>query len=73
MAANKRAYNKNKKRINIPGFRKGKAPLSIIERMYGEDFFYEDAMEELFPSLIAQAYDETKIDAVANPYDNTVK
>ncbi|NLP48297.1 MAG: trigger factor [Clostridiales bacterium] len=73
MAANKRAYNKNKKRINIPGFRKGKAPLSIIERMYGEDFFYEDAMEELFPSLIAQAYEETKIDAVANPYDYTVK
>ena len=39
----KKVYQKNVKKISVPGFRKGKAPLSIIESMYGESFFYEDA------------------------------
>ena len=45
-AAVQRSYLKNRKQITIPGFRKGKAPRPMIEKMYGSDFFYEDALEE---------------------------
>ena len=46
-AAVKTAYRKNKNQINIPGFRKGKAPLAVIEGMYGPEVFYQDALDEL--------------------------
>lgn len=61
------AYRKNVKRINIPGFRKGKAPRKIIELNYGPDVFVEDAVELLLPRLYEDALDETEIKAVDRP------
>ena len=46
-----KAYNKCKKDIAVPGFRKGKAPRKIVESMYGEKVFFEDGVNEIFPSL----------------------
>ena len=43
------AYIKNRSKINIPGFRKGKAPRKIIEGMFGASVFYEDALEDIYP------------------------
>ncbi len=61
-AAMQKAYLKNRGKINVPGFRKGKAPRKLIENMYGESVFYDDAFE-----IVAQpAYDEAlKADAIA--------
>lgn len=68
-AVNK-AYRKNLKTMNVPGFRKGKAPKSIIEKMYGKGVFYEDALQELIPPAYEEALKESKIDAVSAPeYD----
>lgn len=68
-AVNK-AYRKNVKTMNVPGFRKGKAPKSIIEKMYGKGVFYEDALQELIPPAYEEALKESKIDAVSAPeYD----
>ncbi|HKM43220.1 MAG TPA: trigger factor [Limnochordia bacterium] len=61
------AYRKNVKKINIPGFRKGKAPRQIIEMNYGPDVFVEDAVEILVPRLYGQAVQETEIQAVDQP------
>ena len=66
-AAVEKIYKQQRGRIAIPGFRKGKAPRKIIERMYGADIFYEDAINELYPDLFAQAVEQEKIDAVAYP------
>lgn len=65
-AVNK-AYKKNVGRINIPGFRKGKAPRVIVERYYGKEIFYEDAVNLVLPSTYDKAIDENKIEAVAQP------
>ncbi len=46
-----RAYQKNKNKINLPGFRKGKAPRKMLEQMYGKELFYEDAANDLIPGL----------------------
>lgn len=62
-----KAYTKAKNKINIPGFRRGKAPRSIIEKMYGAEVFYEDAVNSLAPQLVAEAVDELKITLVDNP------
>ncbi len=72
-AAVQRSYLKNRKQITIPGFRKGKAPRPMIEKMYGSDFFYEDALEELFPVEIEAAYKEADIHPVDQPKDLDVK
>ncbi len=61
------AYRKNVGKINIPGFRKGKAPRKIIEMNYGPDVFMEDAVEILLPRLYKQAAQETEIKAVDQP------
>jgi trigger factor len=61
------AYNKNKKRFNIPGFRKGKAPRKIIEVNYGKGVFYEDAINALFPDVYQEAIKEHNIDPVDRP------
>ena len=67
------SYFKNRKNIQIPGFRKGKAPKHLIEAMYGEDFFYEDALEAIFPGEVEAAYKEADIKAVDQPRDLDVK
>jgi len=72
-AAVLKVFNKKKNSILVPGFRKGKAPLSLIERTYGKSVFYDDAVEMLFPTVMAQAYQEGDIKAVDNPYDFDMK
>ena len=62
-----KAYRKVKNDIYIPGFRKGKAPRKIVERMYGESVFYEDAINVLFPEIWDQAVKEADIVAVGSP------
>lgn len=58
-------YRKEVKKISIPGFRKGKAPKAIIEKMYGEGVFYDDAIENIYPIALADAVEEAKLDVVA--------
>lgn len=62
-----KAYIKNAKRFNIPGFRKGKAPKSLIEKYYGEGVFYEDAINEVCPIAYEQAVDEHNLEPVDTP------
>ena len=66
-AAVQKAYLKMRKRVNIPGFRKGKAPRKLIEREYGESVFYEDAVNEVGPKAVDDAVKESGIDIVAQP------
>ncbi len=63
----KKAYRKNVSKFSIPGFRKGKAPLKIVERYYGEGIFYEDAIDLLFPDVYRDAVKETKIEPIDQP------
>lgn len=62
-----KVYKKNAPKINVPGFRKGKAPKSIIEKMYGKGVFYEDALNNLIPAEYEAAVKESAIDPVAQP------
>ena len=66
-AAIEKVYKKQRNKINVPGFRKGKAPRKIIEGMYGASVFYEDAINELYPEAYATAVDQEKLDVVAWP------
>ena len=66
-AAITKAYNKNKGKYNIPGFRKGKAPKQVIESQYGKGVFYNDAIEILFPEVYPTAIDELNIDPIDRP------
>ncbi|MBQ8541830.1 MAG: trigger factor [Clostridia bacterium] len=66
-AAIERSYKKNVKNINIPGFRKGKAPRKFIEKMYGEAIFYEDAINFAFPAAYDEAVKELGLDTVSQP------
>ena len=61
------AYRKLVKRINVPGFRKGKAPRKVIEMQYGPEVFYDDAIEEIFPDLYRAAIEEHSIQPVDRP------
>ncbi len=61
------AYQKNRKSINIPGFRKGKAPRQLIEKMYGKEIFYNDAIDEMLPGEYAQAVEECGEEIVSRP------
>lgn len=63
----KTSYNKNKNRFNIPGFRKGKAPQAMVEKMYGVGVLYEDAAEEIIDSTYAQAMKDSELDIVSRP------
>ena len=66
-AAVSAVYRKQAKNITVPGFRKGKAPRAIIEKMYGAGVFYEDAINDLIPEAYTKAIEEAKIDAVGRP------
>ena len=61
------AYQKQKKNISIPGFRKGKVPRQMIEKMYGPGVFYEDAANSILPSAYADAAKESGLDIVSQP------
>ena len=66
-AAINKAYNKNKGRFNIAGFRKGKAPRRIIENNYGKGVFYEDAIDIVFPEVYPSALDELQLAPIDRP------
>ena len=61
------AYKKNRSQISVAGFRKGKAPLAIIERMYGKEIFYNDAADECMQNSYGPAVDESGLDIVSSP------
>ncbi|MBQ5952941.1 MAG: trigger factor [Lachnospiraceae bacterium] len=66
-AAEERAYQKNRSKINIPGFRKGKAPKKMIENMYGADVFMEDAVNDLLPDAYEEACNESGLEIMSRP------
>ena len=66
-AAVQKVYLKNRGRINVPGFRKGKAPRKIIEGMYGTGVFYDDAVNDVYPGAYEQAVKEQGLDDVGYP------
>ena len=61
------AYLKNRRKFSLPGFRKGKAPRVMIEKMYGVEIFYEDAANIILPEAYAKALDESELEVVARP------
>ena len=61
------AYNKNKKQISVPGFRKGKAPRKMVEKMYGKEIFYEDAINAVLPEMYDEAVKELNLDVMSRP------
>lgn len=66
-AAVDKVYRRSVKNINVPGFRRGKAPKAIIQKMYGTGVFYEDAVNDLIPDAYTEALKESGIDAVSQP------
>ena len=62
-----KVYNKAKKNINLPGFRKGKAPRKMVERAYGKEVFYEDALNEVLPDLYEAAVKEEGLTVMTRP------
>ena len=62
-----KSYLKQRGKVNIPGFRKGKVPRQVMEKMFGVEVFYEDAANTLIPDAYAKAYDEADIDIVSQP------
>ncbi len=67
------AYKKQKNKISIPGFRKGKVPRQMIEKMYGAEIFYDDAANALIPKAYADAYDECEEEIVSRPQIDVVQ
>lgn len=72
-AALQKAYLKNKGKISIPGFRKGKAPRKMIEKMYGAGIFYEDAVNALIPEKYAEEADNCDVEIVSQPKIDVVQ
>ena len=68
-----KVFKKNKNQFNIPGFRKGKVPYSIVEKMYGPQMFYEDAANDVIPGAYADALKESGLDVVAQPEIDVVE
>ena len=69
----KKAYNKQKKNISVPGFRKGKVPQAIVEKMYGEGIFFEDAANILIPDAYADEVEESDLEIVSQPTIDVVQ
>ncbi len=67
------AYMKQKNKISMPGFRKGKVPRQMIEKMYGPEIFYDDAANAIIPDAYAKAYDECELDIVSQPTIDVVQ
>ena len=67
------AFKKNKNKFNLPGFRKGKAPQAMIEKMYGPGVFYEDAANVVIDSTYAGAMEESGLDIVSRPEIDVVQ
>ena len=65
----KKAYMRQRKSIQIPGFRKGKATQGMIEKVYGEGVFFEDALEIVYPDAVQAAFDEAELRVVDQPFD----
>ncbi|HCK42922.1 MAG TPA: trigger factor [Ruminococcaceae bacterium] len=65
----KSAYMKQRKSIQIPGFRKGKATQGMVEKVYGEGAFYEEALEIVYPNAVQSAIDEAELKVVGQPFD----
>ncbi len=72
-AAMHKAYVKNKGKINVQGFRKGKAPRNLIEKMYGPDIFYEDAANIVIPDAYEKAAEESGLEIVSRPEIDVVQ
>lgn len=72
-AAVEKAYQKNKNKLSIPGFRKGKVPRKMIEQMYGKEIFFEDAANFVIPSAYAKAVDECTEEIVSQPTIDVVQ
>ena len=69
----KKVYFQNAKYFNIPGFRKGKAPMQIVEKYYGKEIFYEDAFNEVAQETLEEAIAENKVEIVARPEIDNIK
>ena len=69
----KKVYAENAKYITIPGFRKGKAPMNIVEKYYGKEIFYEDTFNKIVPEEYEAALKENNIDAVSRPQIDVVQ
>lgn len=67
------AYLKQRKQISVPGFRKGKVPRQMIEKMYGAAVFYEEAANKMIPEAYSKAYDECGLDIVSQPQIDVVQ
>lgn len=67
------AYKKNKNKFNVPGFRKGKVPYAMVEKMYGAAVFYEDAANDIIPKAYADAAAESELEIVARPEINVTQ
>ncbi len=67
-AVNK-AYRKEIKKINVPGFRKGKAPRAFVEKYYGEQVFYEDAINAVYPNALDDAVEAAKLEMIEDKID----
>ena len=67
------AYLKQRNKISVPGFRKGKVPRQMIEKMYGPEIFYDDAANALIPKAYSEAYEECELEIVSRPEINVVQ
>ena len=68
-----KAYQKNKSKMNVQGFRKGKAPRKMIEKLYGQEIFFEDAANAIIPDAYSEAAQESGLDIVSQPQVDVIQ